>query len=250
MIAVIVPAHNEAQLIGACLQSLQRAARHVALDAEEVRILVGLDRCNDATGAVCARFGIETLALNAGCVGATRAHLAHAALAQGARWISCTDADTTVPDDWFAAQLACGADAFCGVVQVSDWEGYSPVVRRQFARSEHARNGHRHVHGANMGFSAGAYLRSGGFQSLSCGEDVALINAMERAGCEVAWLGTPRVITSARREARAPHGFSHFLKRLEAAHGRRDAAHASPEPEMPAALDAPATPIGLVPEWA
>ncbi len=215
MIAAIVPAHNEADLIGKCLQSLQRAAAHPALAREEVCLLVGLDRCTDATEAVCRHFGVETVLLDAGNVGVTRARLAEVAVAQGARWVSCTDADTTVPQDWFAAQLACTADAFCGVVQVDDWEDFSPAVRRRFARSERARNGHRHVHGANMGFSAAAYLRSGGFQPLTCGEDVALIDAIERAGGKVARLGTPRVITSARRKARAPNGFSHFLKCLE-----------------------------------
>lgn len=216
MIAALVPAHNEADLIGACLQSLLQAARHPAVEREGVRILVGLDRCTDATEAVCRHFGVETLLVDAGCVGVTRARLADVAVVQGARWISCTDADTTVPHDWFAAQLACTADAFCGVVQVDDWKDFSSAVRRRFARSERARNGHRHVHGANMGFSAAAYLRSGGFQPLTCGEDVALIAAIERAGGNVARLGAPRVITSARREARAPNGFSHFLKCLEA----------------------------------
>ena len=215
MIAAIVPAHNEADLIGKCLQSLLRAAGHSAVEREEVRILVGVDRCTDATEAVCRTFGVETLLLDAGCVGVTRARLADVAMARGARWISCTDADSTVPDDWFAAQLACAADAFCGVVQVDDWEDFGPAVRRRFARSERARNGHRHVHGANMGFSAAAYRRSGGFQPLTCGEDVALIEAIERAGGNVARLGAPRVITSARREARAPNGFSHFLRCLE-----------------------------------
>lgn len=233
MIAAIVPAHNEADLIAACLQSLQQAADHPALAREEVRILVGLDRCTDATEAVCRHFDVETLSLDAGCVGMARARLAEVALAHGAHWISCTDADTTVPHDWFAAQLACASDAFCGVVQVDDWEDFSPAVRRRFACSERARNGHRHVHGANMGFSAAAYLRSGGFQPLSCGEDVALIDAIERGGCSVARLGEPRVITSARREARAPNGFSHFLKCLETA--------------VP---DASAATGGLIPEWA
>mgnify|MGYP003575198692 CR=1 FL=1 len=215
MITAIVPAHNEAALIGSCLQSLQQAAGHPALAREEVRILVGLDRCTDGTEAVCMRFGVETVFVDAGNVGVARARLAEVAVAQGARWISCTDADTTVPHDWFVAQSACTADAFCDVVQVEDWEDFSPAVRRRFARSERARNGHRHVHGANMGFSAAVYLRSGGFQPLTCGEDVALIDAIERAGGNVARLGAPRVVTSARRQARTPNGFSHFLKCLE-----------------------------------
>lgn len=247
MIAAIVPAHNEADLIAACLQSLQQAAAHPEVAREEVRILVGLDRCTDDTELVCRHFGVETLHLDAGCVGVTRARLAEVAIAQGARWISCTDADSTVPPNWFAVQAACTAEAFCGVVQVDEWEDYSQEVRRRFVRSERARNGHRHVHGANMGFSAAVYLRSGGFQPLTCGEDVALIDAIERAGGIVARLGAPRVITSARRQARAPNGFSHFLRCLESCgHGevlRPSASGTSSE-------DFPTGDIGVMPELA
>ena len=79
-----------------------------------------------------------------------------------------------------------------------------------------SRDGHLHVHGANMGFSARAYRDSGGFLPLMTGEDVALIAAIQASGAHVARLATPQVVTSARRHARAVHGFSDFLRRLEA----------------------------------
>ena len=93
--------------------------------------------------------------------------------------------------------------------------GYPQAVREQFLQGEHAVDGHPHVHGANMGFSAVAYRQCGGFAPLATGEDVALIQAMHGAGMQVARLASPRVMTSARRHARAPHGFSEFLRRLE-----------------------------------
>jgi len=89
------------------------------------------------------------------------------------------------------------------------------AVREQFLQGEHAVDGHPHVHGANMGFSTVAYRQCGGFAPLATGEDVALIQAMHGAGMQVARLASPRVMTSARRHARAPHGFSEFLRRLE-----------------------------------
>ena len=215
MIAVTLPAHNEEQLIAACLQSLKVAALHPALGDEQVVIVVALDRCSDATGWICERFGVEVITVDAGCVGVARAAASERALALGARWIGCTDADSVVPPDWLARQLQCGASAFCGVVAVGDWLDYPQAVREQFLQGEHAVDGHPHVHGANMGFSAVAYRQCGGFAPLTTGEDVALIQAMHGAGMQVARLASPRVMTSARRHARAPHGFSEFLRRLE-----------------------------------
>lgn len=215
MIAAIVPAHNEEQLIGPCLQALQVAAAHRALEGEAVAIVVALDRCSDATAAVCRRFGVRTVRVDAGCVGVARAVASEVALSLGARWIGCTDADSRVPGDWLVKQLHCGAGAFCGVVTVEDWLDYSPAVQQHFLASEHLQDGHAHVHGANMGFSAAAYRDSGGFLPLVTGEDVALITAIQNSGARVARLGAPRVVTSARRHARATRGFSDFLKRLE-----------------------------------
>ncbi|MEN5069492.1 glycosyltransferase [Stenotrophomonas sp. TWI1183] len=215
MIAVTLPAHNEEQLIAACLQSLQVAALHPALRGEPVVIVVALDCCTDATGWICQRMGVEVVTVEAGCVGVARAAASERALALGARWIGCTDADSVVPPDWLARQLHCGASAFCGVVAVGDWLDYPQAVREQFLQGEHAVDGHPHVHGANMGFSAAAYRQSGGFAPLATGEDVALIQTMQGAGMRVARLARPRVMTSARRQARAPHGFSDFLRRLE-----------------------------------
>lgn len=215
MIAVTLPAHNEEQLIAACLQSLQVAALHSALRGEAVVIVVALDRCSDATEWICQRMGVEVVTVDAGCVGVARAAASERALALGARWIGCTDADSVVPPDWLARQLQCGANAFCGVVAVGDWLDYPQAVREQFLQGEHAVDGHPHVHGANMGFSAVAYRQCGGFAPLATGEDVALIHAMHGAGMQVARLASPRVMTSARRHARAPHGFSDFLRRLE-----------------------------------
>lgn len=215
MIAAIVPAHNEERLIGPCLQALQHAARHPALAGEAVVIVVALDRCVDATAAVCRRFGVQGVRVDAGCVGVARAVASEHALRLGARWIGCTDADSRVPADWLAKQLDCRASAFCGVVTVEDWLDYPLAVQQQFVAGEQMRDGHPHVHGANMGFSAQAYRDSGGFPPLVSGEDVALIAAIQNSGASVARLATPQVITSARRDARAGNGFSGFLKRLE-----------------------------------
>lgn len=215
MIGVIVPAHNEAQAIRRCLHSIAAAAAHPRLRGEEVVVVVALDACSDATETVCLEQGVPTVALDARCVGSARAAGADYALACGARWLASTDADSAVPPDWLWRQLACGGDAFCGVVEVADWLDYPERVRALFSEREAVRDGHRHIHGANLGMSAATYLAAGGFQPLRTGEDVALVEAVARCGKRIAWLAHPAVSTSARRVARAPRGFCSFLRALE-----------------------------------
>ena len=152
MIAVIVPAHDEALVIGRCLAAISLAAVHPGLRGEPVLVVVALDDCRDATESVCLMQGVTTLAVKVRCVGAARAAAAAHALSLGARWIASTDADTVVPADWLYRQVNCGADAFCGVVEVVDWLDYPQAVRDAFT-GKAVVDGHRHVHGANMGIS-------------------------------------------------------------------------------------------------
>jgi hypothetical protein len=74
---------------------------------------------------------------------------------------------------------------------------------------------HTHVHGANMGFSADAYWRIGGFRSLPSGEDIDLVARFEAAGYCIDRDPDLSVTTSARSQARAPHGFADHLAQFE-----------------------------------
>jgi glycosyltransferase involved in cell wall biosynthesis len=215
MIAVLIPAHNEATLIGTCLRSIQQAAAHAELQ-EEVRIIVAVDRCEDATAAIARALGAHVIDVSApGGVGLARAEAAALAVSWGARWLSMTDADTTVPHDWLVEQLSLRADAFCGIVEVGDWEDYAVEVQRAFLLGQCARDGHMRVHGANMGVSADFYTRCGGFLPLRCSEDVALVEALVGVNARIARVARPVVRTSARRDARASGGFSDFIKQVE-----------------------------------
>ncbi len=216
MIGVVIPAHNEEACIAACLASVQIAARSEALGGEEVVVVVALDRCSDRTAAIVAACGVRNVVVHDGNVGRARAAGAAFVIGLGARWVACTDADSRVPRDWLACQIACAADAFCGIVTVDDWLDYDDTVRTQFGTVEEQHDGHPHVHGANMGFSVAMYLRCGGFPPLSAHEDVAMVDALHRAGARIARCASPVVITSARRVARAQGGFADYLLALEA----------------------------------
>jgi hypothetical protein len=107
-----------------------------------------------------------------------------------------------------------------GTIRVADWSGRHPGARSLFRRRYGGETGpHSHVHGANLGFSAAAYLRAGGVPDLTTGEDRALVAALEAAGSRVLRTRALTVVTSARREARAPHGFSDYLAGLDAEAG-------------------------------
>lgn len=216
MIGVLVPAHNEAGVIDPCLRSLQVAAVHPRLQGEPVRIVVALDACTDHTARRCAHRGVDVLHLHARCVGAARAAAAAYLLGQGAHWLASTDADSIVPAHWLAAQRSAGADAFCGVVDITAVDRAGARLQQRFRRNERWGDGHGRVHGANFGVSAGAYHAVGGFRDLPCGEDVDLVQRLDAAGARIRWAGAPAVLTSMRLRGRAQGGFADHLAALAA----------------------------------
>ncbi len=221
-IGVLIPARDEQRLLPAALDALARAAARCPLP---VSVVVIADGCVDATARVAADAGAQVIELDARCVGRARGAGADALIAElgiEGTWLATTDADSRVPEHWLArhARLAAdGADAIVGTVQVTDWSGYPASVRRRYARRYVHADGHRHVHGANLGLSAAAYRAVGGFPALAAHEDVAVVAALEAGGFRIAWAGDLAVTTSARRVARAPDGFARHLRSLAA--GRR-----------------------------
>jgi glycosyltransferase involved in cell wall biosynthesis len=241
-IGVIVPAHNEEELLPSCLASLRRAAR--ALRGVPVHVVVVADACRDRTAEAARRAGASVVTISARSAGAARAAGARELLRRAAHldparvWLATTDADTLVPVSWLRQQAyyaGHGWDATVGTIRVADWSGYPPgtssLFRQHYDRESepaaycgqpHGRNAatdgrHPHVHGANLGFRASDYLRAGGFPALATAEDRALVAALTAAGSRVLRTRTLPVVTSARRDSRAPHGFRDYLARLEAA---------------------------------
>jgi hypothetical protein len=88
-------------------------------------------------------------------------------------------------------------------------------VRSEYERNYTDRDGHRHIHGANLGVSAHAYALAGGFSGLSVSEDVALVDALIESGANIAWSASPRVTTSARKDFKIPGGFGTCLATIQ-----------------------------------
>jgi glycosyltransferase involved in cell wall biosynthesis len=241
-VGVIVPAHDEQDLLPACLASVRRAAQ--ALRGVPVHVVVVADACRDRTARVARRGGASVVSIDARSAGAARAAGAREVLRRTGQldpenvWLATTDADTLVPAHWLRQQVrhaSQGWDAIVGTIQVDDWSGYPPGTRSLFRERYEGVEAvagvegvggvggvgggvgqHGHVHGANLGFRASAYLRAGGFPELPTAEDHALVAALTAGGSRVLRTRALPVTTSARRVSRAPRGFSHYLARLEA----------------------------------
>ena len=209
------------------VQSADGTRALAAVDMQHLGITID-DSAWQAVGMGAVRSGeVRFDRVPAAWVSEPGAYLARAGFWHGgagiaARWIASTDADSLVPHDWLAGQLRRGCDAFCGIVTVEDWLDYDAATIAAFVGPAPPADGHRHIHGANFGISADAYRRCGGFAPLACSEDVAIVRALEAIDARIDWSATPRVVTSARRDARARGGFGDYLKALEdLVHGRK-----------------------------
>ncbi len=220
---VVVPAHNEIAHLPRCLRALTTAA--LCLPTPVLTVVV-LDSCDDGSERLAGDFGLDThfISVTAGNVGAARAAgFAYARTVLGedgedTTWYATTDADSVVDADWLVRMTDAEADMVLGVVRAPVWRRLSPAVARRYLRAYRSTGpGHRHVHGANMGFRADAYWEVGGFRALATGEDAELVERFEAAGLSVYRDAGLSVATSDRTEGRAPGGFAQHLKDMSRA---------------------------------
>lgn len=230
-----LPARNEASHVVAALEAL-RVAADAMPDGVTARIVVACDSCTDGTASLAARLAAvddRIVVVNGSWRSAGAAR--RAAIDRGLRelrrqgieldacWIAASDADTVVPPEWLTMQVGysdAGIDAVAGIVELRDDADLSDRVAYVFDRTYTTDDtGHGHVHGANLGVRATAYLAVGGFPPLAVAEDHALWTALRSAGFKcLASLGL-QVATSARLEGRAPGGFADTLRHRLDLHG-------------------------------
>ena len=218
-VGVVVPAHNEQELLPACIIGLKAAAAVVRVP---VSVIVVLDSCTDASQAAVGPLPhISVNALNVGK--ARRLGFAHLlaerppGITDSQTWLATTDADSVVPSDWLSRMLghaAAGWSAVVGTVRVTDWSDHPEGVRTRWHAQYESGDRHAQVHGANLGVRADAYRRVGGMPSLSRAEDVELVAALRAAGERAFPAGDLPVVTSGRRTGRAAGGFAAHLQEL------------------------------------
>jgi len=232
---VVLPVHNEQQLLPAALAALDRTISHASSGRmATIGVAIVLDGCSDRSGDIAedwrgramhppGRCQIEIVESNFRRVGEARRMGCQLLLQRwsdvetGSIWLATTDADSEVPQDWISAQLRMrreGSQVWIGPVAVRDWCGRTPGTSEAWRHQYQTEC--LPVHGANFGIDGATYLEAGGFQGLSTGEDRALFDEVIALGAVIRHDPKIQVTTSGRREARAPCGFAHALTSIEA----------------------------------
>jgi glycosyltransferase involved in cell wall biosynthesis len=222
-ICVIVPARNEEKLLPRCLISLIEAKRKLPVTVR-CEILVALDSSTDGSPTICEdllqKHG-RSIVINEGSVGHARAAAACAALHSYSGplekcWLANTDADCVVPGDWLMRQIehaGNGFEAVAGIIDVDNFSEHSPHVKERFRATYLAgyEGSHPHIHGANLGVRADAYVKAGGWPLLETAEDHGIWHQLRLTNAKTCSDSSLIVATSGRRVGRAPHGFAEAL---------------------------------------
>jgi glycosyltransferase involved in cell wall biosynthesis len=233
-VGIVVPVHDEEELLGGALEALEAAVDQVGAHIRCHTVLV-YDACRDRSRQIAAawsrdlrRRGIVRLvseidiaarnvgsARRAGCALALTA-AAEANVAPRSTWLATTDADSRVPRDWLSVQIAsheAGTDVWSGSVTVRDWMHRAHGTAAEWLRLYEAELDP--AHGASLAINGQVYVDAGQFEQLTSGEDRALLCAASALGARIHYDRTAPVMTSARLQARAPHGFASALQRVE-----------------------------------
>jgi glycosyltransferase involved in cell wall biosynthesis len=228
-VGVVMPVHNEEELLDAALTSLEMAFAELSGWGLQQRVVIVLDSCVDESARV-AKHWIHQLRRRQRTLKATIVTSSHrnvglarqlgcsallerwADVDQARIWLATTDADSRVPQDWLRTQVLrheAGVDVWCGRVSVVDWSNHLVETATLWQSAYEAEP--QPVHGTSLGFSAKMYCAAGGFRALHSGEDRALRRELANIGAVVHYDSSLRVQTSGRRKARAPLGFAHAL---------------------------------------
>lgn len=237
-IAVIIPARNEAERIGACLTALAGQC------AERICIVLVVNNTTDDTIEIARSVAHQHgLVLDVLCcllppeqgVGTARQIGCDHALRvmPGLQYVLTTDADCLVAHDWVRRNIAYlqDIDVVCGKVNLIDEEAgildamdhvlatnegtYRALVQQFYA--QHAEGckdidgTHGEAAGASLGFRADVYRAVGGFDPVKCGEDRHIVRALRRAGHSVRHADDVIVRASCRLTGRADGGMSDAL---------------------------------------
>ncbi|HXR43646.1 MAG TPA: glycosyltransferase family 2 protein [Pseudolysinimonas sp.] len=218
-VAVVIPARDEQDRVLDCLDAVLVARRAAGRLCPRITITLVADDCRDATvRRAASRPDVRVLEIDAACVGTARRVGMASAIAEldgaGEVWLASTDADTIVPPNWLEVQLdaaARGFDAVIGTVR-PDFTELPPDLVRGWIATHGGGQAIGHVHGANLGIRAGAYLGAGGFLDQCEHEDNDLVDRLRMGGARMLATDAAEVVTSGRRFGRTSGGFAGYLR--------------------------------------
>jgi len=239
---VAIPARDEADRIGACIQAFARQTWRP--DA----VLLLLNNCTDLSETIARNlsatlpFALRIVChtfppadANAGNARRLAMQLADE-IAGPAGVLLTTDADTVVADDWVEKALralSAGADVVCGRIDVDpvdaalipwnlraddalECELAELLDRIAFVLDpEPADPWPRHTEaaGANIAVTAAAFRRTGGIPPVATGEDRAFIKLLARMDARIRHDPTVRATVSGRIYGRAEGGMADTMRR-------------------------------------
>lgn len=234
---IAIPARNEAALIGRCLEAIAGQT----IGAGRLGVIVLANNCTDETSAIARASHwpmmmtvIEQDFASGEAHTGTARRIAVQCAADYSAAVLTTDADCVPDDDWAEAMLAsfaAGADAVAGRVS-GDWaelQSHDPAALAigaleceyldLLARAEATFDPRphdpwpRHAQecGANIAITADMLARVGGVPALPCGEDHALLDAVDAAGGRLRHDPRPHGTASARITGRAAGGMADVL---------------------------------------
>ncbi|MEH3145913.1 MAG: glycosyltransferase [Methylobacterium frigidaeris] len=244
---VAIPVRNEAQRIAACLDAL---ADQDGLGGRPFGLVLFLNNCTDATAAVVASRlpvpGLDVRVIERDFADATAGWARREAMEAAASWLDeagaadgvilTTDADSRVPPDWVALNLAAidaGADAVAGRIALDPVEAarlparlhergrlegaYEALLDELAARLDPLPHdpwpGHATASGATLAVRLAAYRGVGGMPALPVGEDRAFVAALLAQDARLRHDPAITVVTSGRLDGRAPGGAADTMRR-------------------------------------
>ena len=186
-IEVVIPARNEEEHIAACLTSVRGAMARLRCECPHVScgVTVVLDCCTDDTAALVDAHGARGIVSHAD----VRAPLGIWVRSPPSRVTTQMSRYRAVARQYgrrqHSAELLAsrtgllgdnGIDAVIGTVTPA---GLPEEINERWHRRHRLTEGHDHVHGANLGIRASAYLQAGGFASRSVHEDRDMVDRLK-----------------------------------------------------------------------
>jgi len=243
---VAIPACNEAERIGDCLFALNAQE---GLGASGLGVVLFLNNCTDGTAHVVAALPplprLSVRVVERAYEGANAGWARREAMEAAAAWLEeggaadgvilTTDADSRVPADWVASNLAAitdGVDAVAGRIALDE------VDAARLPAALHARGSlegayeallielealvdpvphdpwprHWTTSGATLAVRHATYRRIGGMPPLAVGEDKAFVSTLLSSDARVRHDPDILVVTSGRLDGRAPGGAADTMK--------------------------------------
>lgn len=199
-VSIVVPAHNEAQSLGACLEALSHQK-----STHNVEVIIVNNASTDRTEAVAKSWQkqLSLTIINEPLKGRGRARRSGFAAAKSDIILS-TDADSIVPSDWVErlvrvlvespqAAAASGSSYIADGTRITNWTMKTgmPISLRLYRLFI----GHYMLTGANFAIRRQAYEAAGGFDaSQDMLDDVDLAFRVSRIG-RILYLKEPKVLT-------------------------------------------------------